>query len=264
MTWETISAQDVHATSLRLRGEDVLVRTMAAETVRASGLHVPHAATEKLLGHVFYGVIVATGPGRMVERGPRAGEHVAPAWRSGDHVCFRQGFGPCLELAEGTHYVIGRGNSDHGHGIVATWEPGHVHCWHEAPLPISNGALERLASEEPSLGDAEIEAFRVLALNELARRMGRCPVACSCGLTDQVVDTCLPTCLDCPPGPRVAEAHVGVKVQDVQALPGPSEFERQQGAGGPGWRVVATAPVEDADQAAWEASRKSTLIPKTT
>ena len=68
-TEEVVNYQDIHAASLRLREEDCLIRTMPAETVRASGLVVPHTRSSQI-GAVFYGVVVAHGPGKVVRPKP--------------------------------------------------------------------------------------------------------------------------------------------------------------------------------------------------
>lgn len=234
---ESISANGVSASQLRLMGEDVLVRAMPAEEVRASGLWVPNQASVSFgRGSEFYGTIVAMGPGRLVERGPSAdlvasfarkfvdneitelsdvagiraqdaykttdrlydgivkfvNEHtkqvrVPLPWNVGDTVLCRQGFGPEIELREGRHHVIGRGNSDHGHGIIAAWDAAHVHCYHRT----GDGAAE-----------------------------------CACGSRTDELETRLPSCSSCPPGERLAEAVVARKVYDFKPGPGPSEAER--------------------------------------
>ena len=220
---DTISMGGVSAASLTLMGEDTLVRGMPIEEERASGLIVPNAARESFgRGSEFYGVVVAVGPGRLVERGPSAEmladfveaklrlhgvahghvsissqgvrgfckgiadfvrkhtkhEHVPLAWKPGDRVLCRQGFGPEIDLREGRHHIVGRGNYEHGHGVIATWTPAHVHCWH--------GTAKKWKPADPVMAEC-----------------------CSCDETREHLETALPTCMH--PGPRLAEAVLAAK-----------------------------------------------------
>lgn len=205
-----IAMEGVSASSLKLLDENVLVRAAPAEEIRASGLYLPNNARETFgKGSEFYGVIVALGPGRLVEKAPPAeavanialgtvlvhaahenavalaelvgdavrafiAQHTTSVrvplpWSVGDHVLCRQGFGPEIDLREGRHHLIGRGNSEHGHGIMAAWDPGHVHCWHSAR------------------GISDVGAAK-----------------CGCGAS-RSVETRLPACSACPSGERLAE-----------------------------------------------------------
>lgn len=210
----------VSVASLTLMDENVLVRGAAAEERRRSGLIVPNSAREAFgRGSEFYGVIVALGPGRLVERGPDAEtvaniaqaavvvhekhetkvklselvadavrafvvrhtkhERVPMPWSVGSHVMCRQGFGPEVNLREGRHHLVGRGNAEHGHGIIAAWDPAHVHCWHHAR------------------GDADF-------------------ARCSCGASTVRLATRLPACSGCPDGERLAEASLAAKTYDYK------------------------------------------------
>jgi hypothetical protein len=57
------------ASQCRLLGEDVLVRAAPANQVLGSGLVLTNLPKD-FAGGVFYGTVVATGPGRLVERAP--------------------------------------------------------------------------------------------------------------------------------------------------------------------------------------------------
>ena len=111
MSHEPINAADRDAASLRLRGEDVLVRVRPSEEVRASGLVVPATVTENFLGMLVYGTVVAVDPGRTVTKGPRAGEVEPLPWKPGEHVAFRQGFSVEINLRDGVHHIVGHGPS---------------------------------------------------------------------------------------------------------------------------------------------------------
>lgn len=245
---EVINLEGVSAKSLTLLDEHVLVRAAAAEERRASGLWVPNAARESFgKGSEFYGVVVAVGPGRLVERGPSAeavaqevhdeifdshkadpkdaktlaghvanfvrefvtkhtkADRVPMSWKVGDHVMCRQGFGPEIDLREGRHHIVGRGNSDHGHGIIAAWDPKHVHCWHR----------------DAALGPAE-------AGESMA------PVVCACG-AGSFVPTRYPACSNCPAGEHVHEAVVAGEVYAYKigddAPPGDYELRPEGGEG---------------------------------
>lgn len=208
---DTISLEGVSVESLRLTGEDCLVRPAPMEEKRASGLYVPNAAPEAFVGGVFYGEVVKVGPGRLVERAPspeRVADRVAQAviewsglpdsvadsvlqflrdnttqvrvpmpWKPGDRVVCRQGHGPEVILREGTFHIIGRGNADYGHGIIAAWDAAHVHCWHRT-------------------GDGSAE--------------------CACGERQAALETRLPSCAACPPGERLAEAVLGGEVYSAK------------------------------------------------
>lgn len=228
---ETISADGVSASSLKLLDETVLVRPAPVEETRASGLVVPNTPSQNFLGDAFCGTVVAVGPGKLVEQGPSPGElaafveesirtayvtcrpngqatlglfssrvaadvaafmekrkpgrRVPTPWSPGDHVYVRQGFGPEVLLREGRHHLVSRGNAHHGHGIVAAWDPGHVHCWHF------------------DHHDKIDYAF------------------CACGSNSylgegRTMDTRLPACSACPAGERLAEAVLGGKVCDMR------------------------------------------------
>lgn len=223
---ETISADGVSASSLKLLDETVLVRPAPVEETRASGLVVPNTPSQNFLGDAFCGTVVAVGPGKLVEQGPSPGELAAfveesirtayvtcrpngqatlglfssrvaadvaafmekrkpgrrvPApWSPGDHVYVRQGFGPEVLLREGRHHLVSRGNAHHGHGIVAAWDPGHVHCWHADKGTSDPGAAR-----------------------------------CRCGERKEI-ETRLPACSECPHGDRLAEAVLGGKVCDMR------------------------------------------------
>lgn len=217
---EFIPLEGVSVSSLRLLAEDVLVRPAPAEEVRASGLFIPNAPSQHLLGGTFYGVVVAVGPGRLVEKAPSAnevvqiiedeleprvgctlstnaikavervvrsllaarqeGKYVPTPWKPGDHVLCRQGFGPEVELREGRHHIVGRGNSEYGHGVIAAWDASHIHCWH----------------------------YRM-------NKLGYDEAVCACGAVNPTLETRLPACSSCPPGERLAEAVLGGVVADV-------------------------------------------------
>jgi len=233
---DAVTAEDVSVASIRMLGEDVLVRPAPREEVRASGLFVPNTPSESWTGGVFYGVVVAVGPGRLVEKAPPAEavanialcaalvhktdpelpqlvsdavrafvethtkhERVPLPWKVGDHVACRRGFGPEVLLREGRHHVVGRGSVEHGHGIIMSWEPGHVHCWH-LEIPDSLGPSEALH------------------------------VRCRCGIeAPPGLQTRLPACSTCPPGERLVEAVPGGKISDVKIGPGdgPGIFEER-------------------------------------
>jgi co-chaperonin GroES (HSP10) len=234
---DTIPLDGVPAASLRLLNEDVLVRPAPMEEMRASGLFVPNTPSQNFLGGVFYGVVVAVGPGRLIEKTASADEVIAALeealvprmgctltatcvgaaeksirdllarrqegrriplpWKPGDHVACRQGFGPEVMLREGRHFIVGRGNSDYGHGVIASWEPGHTHCWH-AP---------KWENYDPGSPDGKTEAE-----------------CCQCPET-KVIDSALPSCSKRTA--RVAEAILGGKVCEVE-IPsdaGPGAYE---------------------------------------
>lgn len=258
---EQISLHGVPASSLRLLGEDVLVRATPLEEQRASGLVLVKPRAEHFLGSCFYGVVVAMGPGRLVERAPtpettarlvfdalrasdapesRAGldydalhyriskdvedlvrrhamrEHAPMPWRVGDHVVCRQGFGPEIELREGKHHVVGRGNAQHGHGIIASWEPGHAHCWHSV--------IRHLEREGERFDSVHIE--------------------CRCGAVNDSLETRLPACVECPSGERLAEAILAAPVYDVRVAAGEParQFHDLPGVDG---RAGELRPVDD-------------------
>ena len=208
---DTITLGQVSAASLKLLGEDVLVRAMAVEETRASGLIVPFAARESFgRGAEFYGVVVAVGPGRLVEKAPPVaairnmavmatlahfghetadslaalvGEAVADFVTKHTKTATRPhalgarrprplppGLRAEVELREGRHHIVGRGNIEHGHGVIAAWTPGHAHCWHLTAKGVK--------------------------------------AECSCGevLLKPKEATRLPACSECPPGERLAEA----------------------------------------------------------
>lgn len=223
---ELISLEGVSVEQLRLLNEDILVRPAAAEEERASGLVVPNAPSQNLLGGVFYGTAVKAGPGRVVREAPPA-EAVAniariavlvhhghkgvasladlvadavrafvekherpilvpPPAKAGDRVVCRQGFGPEVHLREGRHHVVGRGNAEHGHGVLATYSEEHVHCWHW-----------------------EVERHSDTISTK---------VQCACGEARSIgtFQTRLPSCSTCPPGERLAEAVLGGEVVRVE------------------------------------------------
>lgn len=112
----------------------------------------------------------------MEQRRPM--RRIPPPWKPGDMVLVKQGFGVEMDLREGRHHVVERAGQ-YGHGILAAWEPDHVHCFH---------------------------------LDSFEREVGHC----ACGLS-RVVETRLPACAACPPGERLAEAVLGGKhVYDVK------------------------------------------------
>lgn len=228
---DTISMDGVSASSLRLLNDDVLVRPDPVESLRASGLFVPNTPSANLLGGVFYGTVIAVGPGRLVEKAPPAQAvaniasvsaaihrnddhlvdlvaeavldflnlhtketHVPNQWKPGDRVMCRQGFGPEVLLREGRHYIVGRGNSEYGHGIIAAWDESHVHCWHKGCGPIVVGAPHAL---------------------------------CACGAESDALETRLPSCASCPPGERLAEAVLGGEVTHVPipSAPNAGDYE---------------------------------------
>jgi co-chaperonin GroES (HSP10) len=270
---ESINATDVSAESLTLMGDAVLVRTMPAEEIQASGLVVPNAAKKNMMQMQFYGEVVKTGPGSLVDPGPakvwilawrdesaepmeqfrvfaseeaaRVGEkekwafaptlyerpfHVegrpvetvpAPA-KPGDMVMCQRGTGPELNLADGAHMLVQRTHM-FGHGVLASWEPGHRHCWHEAPLPIEHATLVNML-EDVQVPLKYASAFQLLVKEELCRRTGNAAVSCACGESREV-DTSLPHCLECPPGPRVVEAKIGVPLTKFEHAPAISAAE---------------------------------------
>lgn len=216
---ETISLDGVSAASLKLLGEDVLIRASPAEEIRASGLIVPTKAAETMIDKdAVYGEVIAVGPGRVVTEAPSAEkivafvlertgespfspettdsivsdlraylasasvEHRVPMpWKPGQHVAFRKGFGPEVGLREGPMHVVGRGNADYGHGVLCAWDPAHVHCWHR---------LTPTFGEESS-------------------------AACRCGARHPI-ETRLPACSECPSGDRLAEAIFGGEVYSAK------------------------------------------------
>jgi hypothetical protein len=237
MSTDKISLDGVPAASLKLLNEDVLVRPAALEEERASGLLVLNAPAQNFLGGAFYGEVVAVGPGRLVEQGPdpeeaekallemagplvgqtltktslealatcmkaylenrAAGRRVPTPWKPGDRVMVRQGFGPEVLLREGRHHIVGRGNSDYGHGVVAAWDPEHVHCFHLVD----------------TRGDDMI---------------ARCACGAEWGDHETTENkTRLPACSECPPGPRLAEAVLGGKTMeiDIPSGAGPGAYE---------------------------------------
>ena len=211
---DAIPLEGISVSQLRLKGEDVLVRPRPMEDRTASGLYVPNTPSQNFLGDVFVGEVVATGPGRCVEAGPTPeevgdfireaasklgafAEHglrkladqveefvrrktaerfVPPPASVGEHVYCRQGFGPEVSLREGLHQIVGRGNAQFGHGVIASWDAEHRHCWHY--------------------------------------HRDEAVVRCSCGEERERIETRLPACSSCPPGDRLAEAVLGGKVAE--------------------------------------------------
>jgi len=215
---DAVSLHGVSVASLKLDSEDVLVRPAASEEQLSSGLWIMNKARLTWSGDCFYGIVVATGPGRLVQRPPTAhaildflwelaasdrdedDDAEAPLaaflaksservrvpcpWKVSDHVCVRKGFGPEIDLREGRHHVVGRGNSQYGHGILAHLDPKHTHCWHDFEQGRS-----------PS-------------------REGRLAKCCECSL-EEVIQVRLPTCNPKVAGPRLLETQLGHKVYET-------------------------------------------------
>lgn len=121
---------------------------------------------------------------------------VPPPWKPGDQVLVKQGFGVEMDLREGRHHVIERAGK-FGHGILASWDKDHVHCWHQ------------------TRGDR---------------------IECACGaLAPETFESRLPACVSCPPGPRLAEAVLGGKhIYDVKipSAPKVKEFDPERAQSG--------------------------------
>lgn len=125
------------AATFRPVGGAVLVRPRPVEDKRKSGLVLPHAPTDGSIGRVFYGTVVAVGPGDRTERG----EPISPVCAVGDEVVCAMGFGDEIQFAEGPHWLVTRGLKKHGHGVLGILDPGHIHCWHVEHVYGSSDAV---------------------------------------------------------------------------------------------------------------------------
>lgn len=266
---EALNAEDVSGVAMRLVGEDVLVKTIPAETERASGLHLQHSPTENLLGDVYYGEVVAVGPGRQVVRGPTLDECVAAVyaaplyederieqaiavdvaealaplfsrqvtvptqWKPGDRVVLRQGFAVELLLREGVHHIASRVALKAKGG---TWVDLHgvVCAWD--PNHVHCWHLEdhgeRQCREHDILGCPNDDCWR-----DTSPSAACCHVDCPTPRTwDMKAFEPYPRCLHA--GPRLAETVVGVPVQANKLPSAPKDTEGLEGLArdGEGWR----------------------------
>lgn len=122
---EAISLEGLSVASCQPILDQVLVRPLSNEAIRASGLLIPDRASEAAAGNIFHGVCVAVGPGALTAKGA-----LIPApCQVGDHVVCVTGFGPEITFREGRHWLIQRSGA-YGHGVLMTYDPAHVHCWH--------------------------------------------------------------------------------------------------------------------------------------
>jgi hypothetical protein len=146
-------------------GRKVLVRAErppARASVVWTPMHADKEKEGRALGFVVYGTVVRSGPGswepawswdghrflaahlhrdakkvlrkfkgangpeaRLMLEEPGKLVFVPCSLEPGDKVVWAHGWGPRVELAEGTHFSI------HEAGIQATWTVDHVHCWHD-------------------------------------------------------------------------------------------------------------------------------------
>lgn len=152
----TFTVPAVHPKQLRMRGLMVLVRPEqppAARTVLWRPNH--REAANKVVGFVLYGRVLRVGPGEDEPVWTSRGGELrfrAPTVREGDHVAWRHGFGPSLELIGGTHFAV------HEDGIVAEWWPEHEHSWRferegETYSCECGATDDRLETRWPTCGD---------------------------------------------------------------------------------------------------------------
>jgi chaperonin GroES len=76
----------------------ILIKPVERETQTASGILLPESASEKPM----QGKVVATGPGKLLDRGERA----KPAVKKGDLVVFGKYSGTEIEIKGVTHLIV--------------------------------------------------------------------------------------------------------------------------------------------------------------
>lgn len=76
----------------------VLVKPDEAETMTASGLYLPESSKEKPI----QGVVVSTGPGKLLDNGQRAKMSV----KKGDVVVYSQYAGNEVEIKGTSHLIL--------------------------------------------------------------------------------------------------------------------------------------------------------------
>ena len=76
----------------------VLVKPDEAETMTASGLYLPESSKEKPI----QGVVVSTGPGKLLDNGQRAKMSV----KKGDLVVYSQYAGNEVEIKGTSHLIL--------------------------------------------------------------------------------------------------------------------------------------------------------------
>ena len=80
------------------RGDRVLVRPVQADTITPEGLHIPEEATDK----PTEAIVVAVGPGRVLDNG----ERIAVQVRESDRVAFTDYSGFEIKLNNETLMIV--------------------------------------------------------------------------------------------------------------------------------------------------------------
>lgn len=86
------------ATKLRPLDDNIIVKPAEAEEVTAGGIVLPDSAQEKPLR----GVVVATGPGRLLKNGKR----LEPSVKRGDNVLFGKYSGSDIKIDGVEHKIL--------------------------------------------------------------------------------------------------------------------------------------------------------------
>jgi len=238
---ETIKLEGISYKSLTLLNDSVLVRAMAREEVRASGLVLLHSQhPEHVSGDTFYGEVVAVGPGSLVREGPKPEVVAAFVRETADKIIDRDADNGCTP--GDTFYTIARRLESFVRDFLeqrrsfcrvpVPWQVGdQVLCrqGHGPEIDCREGRFH-IVERAGAYGHGIIAAWakeHVHCWHQVGGVRGSEPrlARCACG-RETYIDTRLPACTECPPGERLAEAVLGGKhVYDMKIPDAPTAHE---------------------------------------